>query len=744
MKKGKGKEAVGRKTSKIIMSVLMGIGVVVAAALIWVLATLIIDAYQFDITLYKTDMASTVYAIDENGEYVEYEQLYTDERRVWVHIEDIPVSVQKAAVAIEDERFYSHQGVDLKRTIGALGGWLTGRKDYGGSTITQQLIKNVTDEKDTTAARKAKEIFRALVLETQLEKDEILEYYLNVVYFANGSYGIQTAAQTYFGKDASELSLAEGAAIVGITQAPSYYDPFTNPENNKTKQETVLAKMLELNLITAEEHDAAVNEQLNFVHEEKRKDHGGRINSFFVEALAEGIVPELMEKYDLTKEQASSLIYTGGLKIYSTLSPKVQKSIDQVFENKGSGSRFPELAGDVQPEAAIAVISVENGSVLGMYGQAGKKEANLVLNRAIDTTRQPGSSIKPLAVYGPAMELGLVTPGSVVMDEPYKKDGWTPNNWYKGFKGAVTIQEAVVQSMNIPAIKTLEKVGVETAFDFAKNKLGLSTLVEDGAVSDKNLAPLALGGLTDGVTVLEMTAAYNAFAADGIYTEPYFYTKVTDREGKVLLEKEIVTRRVFSEKTAKYMTGVLKATAQGPLGAAAAIPGRQSAGKTGSTNDDKDRWYMGYTTYYTAGVWYGYDIPVLLPYYATRQVPHKLWSDVMRLSHEGLPVKNFEGINYSIPAIKRYYLCEETGLVAGETCPKKEVSEEETEGIEPCLIIHETAEGEIPTDPTVMPGTDVTVDTPTEGSSQPSTESPGEMPTQPSAENGGTGGATSR
>ena len=377
-------------------------------------------------------------------------------------------------------------------------------------------------------------------------------------------------------------------------------------------------------------------------------------------------------------------------------------SINEVFEKSGEGSQFPVLSGDVQPEAAIVVISVEDGSVKGMYGQAGKKSANLVLNRAVDTTRQPGSSIKPLAVYAPAMELGLVTPGSVVIDEPYSKNGWTPQNWYKGYKGAITIQEAVVQSMNIPAIKTLEKVGVGKAFDFAKNKLGLSTLVEEGAVSDKNLAPLALGGLTKGVTVLEMTAAYNTFASDGIYTEPYFYTKVTDRDGKVILEKEVVTRRVFSEKTSKYMTGVLRATAQGPLGAAAALSGRQSAGKTGSTNDDKDRWYMGYTTYYTAGVWYGYDIPELLPYYPTRQVPHKLWRDVMTLSHKGLPAKNFEGISYTLPEITHYYLCEETGLIAGETCPKKEVVENETEGLEQCTVIHSTESTDLPTDPTVQ------------------------------------------
>ncbi|MBR6523579.1 MAG: PBP1A family penicillin-binding protein [Clostridia bacterium] len=706
MKKERKSGATGRKISKAVMSALLVVGVIVAAILIWNIGVLVFDAYGFDITLYKTDMASTIYAVDRDGNYKEYEQLYSEERRVWVPIDKIPVHVQKAAVAIEDERFYSHQGVDLKRTIGAFGGWLTGRKDYGGSTITQQLIKNVTDEKDTTATRKAKEIFRALVLETQLEKEEILEYYLNVVYFANSSYGIQTAAQTYFSKDAKDLTLAEGAAIVGITQAPSYYNPFENPENNKEKQELVLGKMLELNFITEEEYHAAVNEKLDFIKNGDRHDGAGGINSYFAEALVDELVPELMKKLNIPEEQAKQLIYTGGLKIYSTLEANVQKNIDKYFSNDGEGGLFPTLSGDVQPEAAIAVISVEDGSVKGVYGQAGKKTANLTLNRAIDTTRQPGSSIKPLAVYGPAMELGLVQPGSVVVDEPYSRGSWHPQNWYKGYKGAITIQEAVVQSMNIPAIKTLEQVGVETAFDFAKNKLGLSTLVDPG---DRDLAPLALGGLTKGVTVLEMTAAYNAFAADGIYTEPYFYTKVTDRDGKVLIEKEIETRRVFSKKTAKYMTGVLRATAQGPLGLAAALSDRQSAGKTGSTNEDKDRWYMGYTTYYTAGVWYGYDIAETLPYYATRQVPHKLWKNVMTEVHRGLPIEEFEGIDYVISPVKRFYLCEDTGLVAVDNCPnKKEVLEQETEGLAIChlhsnTVVLPSGEPVVPNEEIVLP-----------------------------------------
>ena len=696
MKKAESKDSSARKVSKFAMKMLLFVGVIAAAIVLTGVFTLVIDAYGFDITIYKTDVASTIYAVDEGGNYAEYEQLYSEEKRVWVPIDEIPVHVQQAAVAIEDERFYSHNGVDIKRTLGAFGGWLTGKRDYGGSTITQQLIKNVTNEKDTTATRKMKEIFRALVLESQLEKDEILEYYLNVVYFANSSYGIQTAAQTYFSKDASELTLAEGAAIVGITQAPSYYDPFRNPENNKDKQELVLGKMLELNFITEEEHEEAVNQKLEFIKDGDRHSGEGGINSYFAETLVDILIPELSAELEIDREQAKKLIYEGGLKIYSTLEAKVQKNIDEVFGREGEDSLFPTLSGDGQPQAAMVVISVEDGSVKGIYGQAGKKTANLVLNRAKDTTRQSGSSIKPLTVYGPALELGLVEPGSPVIDEPFTYNNWTPRNWYSAqenpFKGTVTIQEAVVQSMNIPAAKVLLMVGMDKAYDFAKNKLGLSTLLDP---EDRySPAALALGGQTKGVTVLDMTAAYNSFAADGIYTEPYFYTKVTDRDGKVLLEKDVVSRRVFSKKTAKNMTGILRATAQGPLGVAAALPGRQSAGKTGSTNDDKDRWYMGYTTRYTAGVWYGYDVAETLPYYATRQVPHKLWKTVMTKIHENLPVENFEGINYTIEPLERFFICKETGLIATEGCPeKKEVLEEETKELEICTL-HPAPEGE--------------------------------------------------
>ncbi len=688
MRKKKKEKITGRKAVKMLQSALLLIGIIAACYIIWQVGAMIIDAYNFDITLYKTDMASTIYAVDQDGNYKEYEQLYSEVRRVWVPIEKIPVHVQKAAVAIEDERFYSHQGVDLKRTLGAFSGFIVGKKDYGGSTITQQLIKNVTNEKDTTAARKMKEIFRALVLETQLEKDEILEYYLNVIYFANSSYGIQTAAQTYFGKDASELDLAEGAAIVGITQAPSYYDPFRNPENNKEKQEIVLNKMLELNLITEEEHREAVNKKLEFSDGSERHDHAGGINSYFAETLVKVLTPQLKEKLNLTDEQVNQMIYTGGLKIYSTLDAHVQESIDKVFEDSDNTKLFPKLAGDVQPQAAVVVISVEDGSVKGLSGGIGKKQGNLVLNRTTDTPRQPGSSIKPLAAYGPAVELGIMEPATVIVDEPFSRGGWSPRNWYKGYKGKVTMQQAVVQSMNIPAIKTVEQVGVENSYRFAKEKLGLSTLVDP---DDKNLSALALGGMTRGVTVMDMTAAYNSFAADGIYTEPYLYTKVLDRDGKVLLEHKVEKRQVFSKQTAKTMTSVLKCTAEGSLGISASLSGQVSAGKTGTTNEDKDRWYMGYTPYYTAGVWYGYDIAKTVPYSQTSVVAHRLWKNVMNNIHEPLAAKSFKNLPAPVPDIppEEFFLCEETGLLAGETCPKKQITAEEAEGLEACNIVHQ-------------------------------------------------------
>lgn len=654
------KESFSRRIVKLLGVCCLLIGIVVSFILVWNITTMVIDAYSFDITKYKTDVASMIYAVNENGEAEEYEQIHSSTNRLWVTINKIPVYAQRAAVAIEDERFYTHQGMDIKRTAGAVLGFVTGMSDYGGSTITQQLIKNVTGEWEDTPTRKMKEILRALVLETQMDKDEILEYYLNVVYFGNGSYGLQMASHTYFDKDVSELSLAEAAAIIGITQSPTALDPFVNREKNKEKQELVLYKMLECGYITQEEHDAAVAEELNFT--EGTEEESTFVNSYFTETLIEELSADLAESEKISSEQAKQRVYTGGLKIYSTVQPKVQHAMEKVFEDTTNKTFFPKLSGDVQPEAAMAVINPQNGALVGVVGGKGKKEANLILNRAVKSYRQPGSSIKPISAYGPAVELNLLTPSSIIVDEPFEYNGWKPQNWYKGYKGEVTMREAVTQSMNIPAIKTVQSVGVETSFDYAKNKLGLKTLDD---VNDKNLSPLSLGGLTEGVSVLELTAAYGAFANKGIYTEPYTYTKVVDRYGNTVIEKDIESRRVFSEETASIMTSVLKSTAEGSLGISAKLSGNMpSAGKTGTTNDDKDRWYIGYTPYYLGGVWYGYDIPKTVPYSATRIVAHKLWQAVMNDIHSGFEVKKLnDGGN-----IVYVNVCEKTGKLPNSSC----------------------------------------------------------------------------
>ncbi len=660
-KKKMKKESMPRRLVKLLGVCCLLVGIVVSFILVWNVTTMVIDAYSFDITKYKTDVASMIYAVDKNGDSEEYEQIHSSTNRLWVTINKIPLYAQRAAVAIEDERFYTHQGMDIKRTAGAVLGFVTGMSDYGGSTITQQLIKNVTGEWEDTPVRKMKEILRALVLETQMDKDEILEYYLNVVYFGNGSYGLQMAAHTYFDKDASELSLAEAAAIIGITQSPKTFDPFVNKEKNKEKQEVVLYKMLQLGYITQEEHDAAVNEKLNFI--EGSNEDNTFVNSYFTETLIEELSEDLANNEKISLEQAKQRVYTGGLKIYATVRTDVQSAAEKVFEDTSNRTFFPRLSGEVQPEAAMAVLDPKTGAVIGIVGGKGKKEANLILNRAVKSYRQPGSSIKPIAAYGPAVELNLLTPSSIIVDEPFEYNGWKPDNWYKGFKGNVTMRQAVTQSMNIPAIKTVLSVGIETSFDFAKNKLGLKTLDD---VNDKNLAPLSLGGLTKGVSVLDLTAAYGAFANKGIYTEPYTYTKVVDRYGNTVIEKDIKSRRVFSEETASIMTSVLKSTAEGPLGVSAKLSGGMpSAGKTGTTNEDKDRWYIGYTPYYLGGVWYGYDQPKTVPYAATRIVAHKIWQAVMNDIHSGLEVKKLdEGGN-----IVYVNVCTQTGKLPNSSCP---------------------------------------------------------------------------
>ncbi len=674
-----------RKFLKFIGSALLVVGIISCFVLAGLISSFVVDALNFDIEDYQLNLTSSIVYTDANGNPVEYEKLSSDNNRIWVTIDEIPKYMQDAAVSIEDERFYKHKGMDMKRTAGAFLKYLTGNPSYGGSTITQQLVKNITNDKDVSPTRKIREVLRAIVLETKMDKSQILEFYLNIVYFGNGCDGVQSAALTYYDKDVSELSLAEATSIVGITQSPSKFDPFVNPEENKTKQEVVLSKMLELGYISQAEHDAAVAEKLNFSTKHQNNEKVVT-NSYFTEALIKEVLEDLVKELRVSEATAKKMLYNSGLQIYGTVDTNIQKTMENVFYDT---SNFPKLSGQVQPEAAMVIMEPTTGEIKGVIGGAGPKTADLTLNRAVSSLRQPGSTMKPIGAYGPAIEKNLLSPGSVLIDEEFSYQGWKPKNWYSGYKGPVTVRQAIVESMNIPAIKTVQMVGIDTSFNFLK-KLGITSLVESKIIdgkefSDKNLSALSIGGMTEGVSVKELTAAYATFANKGVYITPHTYTKIIDHNGKVILEKPIESTQVFSEQTAYLMTSMLESSAQGSMGISAKIS-MPYAAKTGTTNDDVDRWFVAYTPYYIGGVWYGYDQPKTLPYSQTRIVTHKLWQKIMGQIHQGLKYTEFPRAS----GITRASICSQTGDLPLSSCPT--VSEEFKSGMVPkktCTGVHE-------------------------------------------------------
>ncbi|MBC8535345.1 transglycosylase domain-containing protein [Feifania hominis] len=645
-------------------------GVIVLGAFAYYVFRIVDPTLDAGLENFKLNYTSYIYYTDkETGEPVELEKLYSGSKRVWVDLSQIPKYMQDAAIAIEDQRFESHHGVDWKRTAGAVVQLVTGGSRYGGSTITQQLIKNLTGEDDVSIKRKIQEIMRALELEKQYSKDQILEYYLNTIFLSQNCNGVQAAAQTYFGKNVSELSLAECASIIGITQYPGKYDPLVHPDNNKQKQELVLGKMLELEMITQQEYDNAVAEELVFRKKSDNSDDDfSGVQSYYVDQVIEDVIADLMETKGYTYDYAERMVYAGGLHIYSAMDKDIQKTMDSVFQNE---ENFPTLAGDVQPTASMVVMDPYTGAVLGIVGGRGEKTTARGLNYATQTYRGPGSTIKPLAVYAPAIEYGVITPGSVYDDAPVRTDKLYPKNYdsnSKGFTGMMSIKTAVAKSTNTVAMRVLMDLGTDRSFHFLHDNLGVDSLVEKQVIngktySDIDLAPLSLGGLTKGVSVLDWTAAYCAFVNKGIYTEPYTYTKVTDSNGKVILEKVPETTIAMREQTAYLINQLLVNVVQSGTGTPAKISGMTIAGKTGTTSDDKDRWFVGYSPYYVGTVWFGYEKPKEIKYSGTNPAL-KLWKAVMSEIHEGLPNKQF----FSTTGIVQAEYCLDSGKIPTEYC----------------------------------------------------------------------------
>ena len=654
MSAAKKKRRIGRSIGFVLLTILL-VGLTTAAICGMVFAVYINKYVSNDVEIYldsyRLNLTSFMYYVDpETGKEVELNSLHGLEDRVWVDLEDIPKQLQLAFISVEDNTFYTHNGVNWKRTIGATVKWTGLLDDFtgGGSTITQQLIKNLTDDKDTSVKRKLREIMRALELEKKYEKDDILEMYLNTIYFGQGAYGVHQAAKTYFNKDLKDLTLAECASIAGIVKNPYGYDLKRFPEKNAERRATVLYTMKEYGNISQAQYDQAMAEDVQAYKDTGEEDDSSSYQTYFEDAVISAVKSDLQTKLGYSASMAEQLLYGGGLKIVTTLDPVIQSKMDAVFQDEDN---FPGGLGNdgTYPQASMVLMDPYTGQVKALYGGRGEKEGDLVLNRATQTYRSPGSSIKPITVYSPALEYGLVTPITVVDDVP--KDftirgdgtGW-PYNESRTYSGRTTILNGIAKSYNTVAVDLLQQLGVERSFNWATKNLGLTSLVEsmsktlsDGSVktySDKDVSPLAMGSLTKGVTVLEMTAAYSAFVNDGQYTTPILYTKVYDADGKLLIDNEPVTTVAMSTKTRDYMIQLLTGVVANGTGRKAAISGMDVGGKTGTTSADNDRWFAGITPYYVGVVWFGFDQPQSLQKFSTNPAL-ELWTRVMTSTLEG-------------------------------------------------------------------------------------------------------------
>lgn len=573
-----------------------------------------------DVDILRTEQDGTTmfFVTDEDGNEIELEEerVHGGENRIWVSIRDVPDHVIDAFVAIEDHRFWDHQGVDWYRTLGAVQNFLFSSGSFGGSTITQQLVKNLTGDDEYSIQRKVQEMFRALYLEQKMNKKEILEYYLNTINLSQGCYGIKTAAKKYFNKEVQELTLAEGAALASIIKYPTKYDPKKFPEYNLERRNTVLKTMLSYGKITEEEFKEAWDEPLKLYEPPKNAEDETKttahVSSDYVDAVIEDLIADIMEMKGVTREIASNIVFSSGYRVYLCMDPKVQKILEESYLDD---SVFMKQNSVIQPQSAMVVCDPYTGDCLGIIGRRWEKTQSRILNLATQARRSPGSSIKPLSTYGPAIDLGIVTWGSVYDDMPVmlvNGKGW-PQNVNFDNQGLVNIRYAVEQSLNTVAVRVLQQVNVERSYQYLL-KLGITNLVESYTnsngvtMSDLNIAPLALGATTIGLTVREMASAYTTFTNGGIHNKSRTYSKVLDSQGNVVIDNKLQGTVVFSAATCTLMTKLMEEVVQYHVrrNEMDITDYTACAGKTGTSMFEFDRWFCGFTPYYVGAVWYGF------------------------------------------------------------------------------------------------------------------------------------------
>lgn len=668
-----------------VIGTILLIGVVTALIFVCIFAfyvkTCITPSLDIDLNDFTLKQSSIIYYKDSNGDYQKLTTVKSSENRIWIDGDQIPQHIKDALVAIEDKRFYTHKGVDWFRTAHAALNMFTGGSTFGGSTITQQLIKNLTQQDDITVQRKLLEIFQALDLEKNYDKDEILEYYLNAVYFGEGCYGVQTAAQTYFGKDAKDLSVAEAASIVGITNLPTYYDPFYSVENNKERQENVLREMYKQGYLKKAEYEEAKNEELDFVRGENSPSTSN-VYSYYEEVVLSDVIGDLAKAKGISRNAASQLVHNAGYEIYACIDKDIQAKVDAIYTDP---EKLPKTYGSTksQLQSAIVIIDQATGEIKALRGGTGDKTINYGLNRATGTTRPPGSSIKPIAVYGPAVEYGLISPSTLVLDKDEKHVQLTHTSWYpknspNSYDGIITITTALQKSKNTVAAQIVDKLTPSASLEFLRSRLGVTSLID----SDADYAAMALGEPHYGITVREMAQAYTALANDGVFTYSRTYTMVKDRSGKIILDNQPQTIQAFSQNTARTMTYMLNNAATYGTGHESRLSNMPVAGKTGTTSANRDRWFCGYTPYYTCAVWTGYDTPETMAFSGNPAT--QIWQKVMSAVHADLPRKEFNisyggsptGIFGSREELEEQALTEEEKKQKEEEEKKKQEEEE--------------------------------------------------------------------
>lgn len=685
------------------------------------------SASDWSLEDYDLERTSFIYYVDNNGDIQQLQQIYTTTDRQWASLDEIPQALVDAAVAIEDKRFYEHQGVDWITTVKAcLNMFFGGDEQFGGSTITQQFIKNHTGEKSVTVQRKVMEIFRAQLFEREYDKDLIMEYYLNEIYLGRGCYGVKSAAAEYFGKELQSLTVAECASLISITNNPSLFNPYSDnvfeykgeerdgAGRNRYRQLNALSEMHQQGYLTDEEYEEAVAQEMVFkegIADEDRwtvcenpecgfegirsqftgedgayycpvcgnltsvsTNASQHIYSWFVDAVIIDFASYLAEQdgknWDDLEETTRNVylerIQKGGYHIYTTLDMDVQNQVDAIY---GNLDNIPGTNSNQQLQSAIVVIDNTTGDVVALAGGVGEKDTFMGYNRATQAKLQTGSAQKPVSVYAPAFESGKVTPATVFKDLPVTYDGgnW-PKNDNRQYQYARTVYQGIVSSVNTISVRTLNEIGAEYGYSFAKYNFGQAHLVEeypgaDGTTkSDVGPAPLALGALTVGSTVQEMSAAYATFANHGVYREPRLYTKVYNSDGQLVVDNTQDSRKILSDKTVDYVNYCLYNAANHGTGGAAIFGGQSIAGKTGTTSSNRDRWFCGYTTHYTAAVWVGYDQPEQI--HVGTNPAAQMWKKVMQPIHEGLPNEAL----YNGNAFRTVAVCLDSGLLATDAC----------------------------------------------------------------------------